>query len=132
MITKQKKEHIKVIFDAENVATTGDQLKELVEHTEKHEYFLGQKVKFPFSWEEAAFSWYENVYKQIRTYMKNPILRFCFNKQEIDIFFGISHEWYMISADSSEEPDVKSAVQSFIFTQSKKPMFVKRICELLI
>lgn len=132
MTKKQKKEHIKIIFESDGVSTTDKQLKELVEHTEKHEYFLGQEVNFPFSWEEAVFSWYENVYRQIRTYMKSSVLQFCFKKQEVDLFFGISHEWYMISADSAEEPDVRSAVQSFIWNQSKKPMIVKRICELLI
>lgn len=130
MTVEKKKMQIKKIFDADEVEVSDENLNELVEHIDKHEYFLGQEIKFPFTWDDALFSWYENIYRQIRSYMKSKVLRFCFKKQEIDLFFGISHEWYMIS--SERKPFVKEAVKNFIFFHSKKNIIIKRICEFLI
>lgn len=133
MVSEEKKNAIKAILEADGINANDGHLEKLVEHVDKHEYFLGEKVKFSFTWSDALFSWYENIYIHILGYLNNRVLLFCFkNKKPIELFFDISHEWYMIAQDSEREPYVHDAARSMIFNRSTKNILLKRICELLI
>jgi hypothetical protein len=153
---KLKQESIKNILAADGIVASIPQLEELVNHVDKHEYFLGKKVKFHFTWHEALFSWYENIYKPIREYILNSVVLFAFpsckphkrldfqlsidhflqGEKQMDLYFKISHEWYMISVlnEVGNKPEAYpiDAVRNAILFHSKLPKIVRRLLTYLI
>lgn len=129
---EKKKQSIYAILKSYGISPTDGEIKKLVEHVDKHEYFLGLKVNFHFTWNDALFSWYENIFTKIYTQLSNKVLRACFpQKTDMQLFFDISHEWYMLGTESISEPFVKDAVIKLIDT-SNKGKLKKLVCKLFV
>jgi hypothetical protein len=67
----------------------------LEKHIEVHKYFINRTIPWTVSWDEAAFSWIENVHGPIMQVMDLWNVRHAFPRQSrAHLFFAISDHWY--------------------------------------
>ena len=50
----------------------------LLEHIEVHKYFVNQNINWTISWDDALFSWHENVFAPIKQVLSNRQVRNAF------------------------------------------------------
>jgi len=69
----------------------------LADHIEVHRYFVSRNLGFSVSWEEALFSWYENVYAGLRRASESWIVRKAFPQQQSgDLLLALSDHWHYL------------------------------------
>ncbi|MFP4484178.1 MAG: hypothetical protein ACLFO1_04925 [Spirochaetaceae bacterium] len=106
---------LKQQFQDEGVDFTRDDGWEtLAEHIEVHQYLLSQELGFAVTWEEAMFSWYENVYTPLKRATESWVVRRAFPKQrQGDLILAVSDHWhYLKQQDENTMPE--EAARSFV------------------
>jgi hypothetical protein len=86
----------------------------LAEHVEVHQFLLSQELGFTVSWDEAMFSWYENVFTPLRRATDQWIVRRAFPKQlNGDLILAVSDHWHFLK---QQDPKVlpEDAARSFV------------------
>lgn len=86
----------------------------LADHVEVHQFLLSQELGFTVSWEEAVFSWYENVFTPLRRATDQWIVRRAFPQQlNGDLILAVSDHWHFLK---QEDPSVfpEDAARSFV------------------
>lgn len=69
----------------------------LSDHIEMHKYLINQTIPWTVSWDDAAFSWIENVFHPIMQVVDRWEVRSAFpNKSRAELFFDISNHWYYL------------------------------------
>src|SRR5690554_646705 len=85
------------VFSARDYQALSDQI-------EVHKYLVNQNIPWKISWDEAAFSWSENVYHPIMQVLDNWEVKLAFgNKRLADLYFDVSDHWYYLL---ERDPDV--------------------------
>jgi hypothetical protein len=75
----------------------------LVEHIEVHKYFVNEKISWTISWEDALFSWYENVFTPIMYILSHrQVLKAFPDKTAGELFFDISNHWYYMQNEDNQ------------------------------
>ena len=78
----------------EIVFTTPGSYPEMVNHILVHKYYINQNVKGEISFEDAAKSWYENVYAPIVRQIREDNLMFYFpGNAEGDLYMWLVRRW---------------------------------------
>ncbi|MFP4331373.1 MAG: hypothetical protein ACOC28_03745 [Alkalispirochaetaceae bacterium] len=77
--------------------------EELEEHVEYHKYLLSQQLQMDVSWEDAVYSWYDNVLRPLKNVILSWEFRSAFPRQMIgDLYLGVSDHWlYLKERDPS-------------------------------
>ncbi|MEX2443923.1 MAG: hypothetical protein WD492_09980 [Alkalispirochaeta sp.] len=83
--------------------TTGFSLRderewqELADHIEVHKYFINQTIGWTVSWDNAVFSWFENVYTPLNRIIDSWEVREAFpEKTEGQLYLAISTHWHFL------------------------------------
>jgi len=72
-------------------------ISNLLQQIEVHKYFVNQTVPWVISWDEAAFSWYENVFTPIMNVVTSWEVKNAFgNKTSRELYFEISQHWFYL------------------------------------
>lgn len=128
METQTKESVIKATTQSHGYEFSKLELTELAEHVNKHEYFLGKEIDFPFSWDEAHFSWYERVFKPIDSIVsRSSIIYFLTGLPKEEAFFQVSKEWYFASSNRDEEVYVYEAARRMCLYNSKRNKLITEI-----
>ena len=87
---------------------------ELGEHVAVHQYHLGTELNQNIKWDEAVFSWYENVFTPLMRAIDTWEVRGAFPRQRLgDLFLAISDHWlFLKERDPRVSPEV--AANSFV------------------
>lgn len=127
----KKKQELEVITKSFGFEFSQKEMKELVDHVDKHEYFLGRVVPFKFSWSDALFSWYENIFTPIKEAADSKRLQAWTGMTAESLFFQMSHEWYMINLKDNKkdvtEPFPIEAVEIVARDYSRHGKLVTRL-----
>lgn len=123
-----KEKAVKKVVESHGLPVTENGVKELVKHIDTHMYFLGERIPFKFTWNDALFSWYDNIFTVIMLYMDNKVLHWLFPEFSAEqLFFELSKEWYMVSVNAQynekNEPYVDEAIDQLIERSSKNKLF---------
>jgi len=112
--TSERAEWLAETLAAEGVAFSGrNSWETLAEHIEVHQYFLSQNLGFPVSWEEAMFSWYDNIYAALKRATNSFILRRAFPNQENgDLMLAVSDHWHYLK-QRDDNATIQDAARSF-------------------
>ena len=84
------------------MASTGSVFKEtdyqaLSDQIEVHKYLINQSIPWVISWDDAAFSWVENVFHPIMQVVEHWEVQAAFPaKSKDELFFDISNHWYYL------------------------------------
>lgn len=69
-----------------------------------HKYFLDIKLKRDVGWEDAVYSWMENVYLPISEAMETFTTSMSFpGAERDDVFFALCDHWYFMSEHKERE-----------------------------
>jgi hypothetical protein len=69
----------------------------LSDQIEVHKYLINQNIPWTISWDDAAFSWLENVFQPIMQVVDRWEIRSAFNHLDrAQLFFDISNHWYYL------------------------------------
>ncbi len=99
MLTQEKQNKINtlqaVLAPSNFYLLNNDEWETLVDHIEVHKYFVNEKIAWTISWEDALFSWYENVFMPIMHIISHRQVQKAFPGKTVgQIFIDISNHWY--------------------------------------
>ncbi len=90
---------------------TKEDYQALSNQIEVHKYLINQRIPWTISWDEAAFSWTENVFHSIMQVIDNWEVRLAFSdKTESELYFEISNHWYYLLEKNSQVTAYYAAV----------------------
>lgn len=94
----------------------------LLEHIHVHRWFMGLERKRPVSWEDAAISWYDEVYLPlIKVIRESNILRKFPDRTEADLYLWvIEHLWFL--REQYDEVSLEEAVDHFAEVFAETPL----------
>ncbi|TVR93726.1 MAG: hypothetical protein EA428_01560 [Spirochaetaceae bacterium] len=71
--------------------------QELADHIEVHKYFINQSIGRTVTWDEAVFSWFENVYTPLSWIIDSWEVSGAFpDKTEGQLYLAISTHWHYL------------------------------------
>lgn len=83
-------------------ASTGSMFTEadyeaLSDQIEVHKYLVNQNIPWQISWDEAAFSWSENVFLPVIQVLDKWEVKSAFNHRPLSkLYFDVSDHWYYL------------------------------------
>jgi hypothetical protein len=81
---------------------------------EGHKYFLDKELNIQVTFDQAAFSWMENVYKPMILEMDNLLTVLSFtNKERNQLFFELCDHKLLLSINLGREVEAPYAVQDY-------------------
>lgn len=113
--TRNKVEDLKTMFLQEGIRFgSAEGWDALAEHVEVHKYFISKDLNMDVTWDEALFSWYENVLTPLKRVVSLWEVRRAFPHQTLgDIYLAISDHWYYLK-ESDPEIGPEEAAASFL------------------
>ena len=96
--TEQKVERLKNQFQSTEFTLANErEWQELADHIEVHKYFINQSIGRTVTWDEAVFSWFENVYTPLSWIIDSWEVSIAFpDKTEGQLYLAISTHWHYL------------------------------------
>ncbi len=93
---EQKIESLKTLMNSENLGfTKQEEWETLVDHVEVHKYLINEEMDGTITWEQAAFSWKENVYTPLKNVIDWWEVKKAFSGySKGQLLFAVSTHWY--------------------------------------
>lgn len=80
----------------------------LEEHVETHKFLINRDIPWVISWDDAVFSWHENVFVPLRNAIQRWDVRASFpGTSDGKLYLGVSTHWYYLM---QENPRVTAEV----------------------
>lgn len=84
----------------------------LAAQIEVHKYLINQRIPWTITWDDAAFSWLENVYHPIMHVIDRWEIRTAFSgSTTADLFFTISDHWYYLLQKNPQASAFHAAIE---------------------
>ena len=100
------------VFNETNYQALSDQI-------EVHKYLINQTIPWVISWDDAAFSWVENVFHPIMQVVDQWEVQAAFPRfTRAQLFFAVSNHWYYM-LEKSPDVSVKYAAVDYAATYGK-------------
>lgn len=95
--------------------TSSGMFPEIINHINVHKYYINQKEKDEISFNEAAKSWYENVYLPIIEECRKLKLLSAFpGNTEGDLYIWVVRHWdYLKEVSGSQQVTIETATQDY-------------------
>ena len=89
---------LKAMFTREGLEFTREEgWNELGEHVAVHQYHLGSELNRSIDWDDAVFSWYENLFTPLMRAIDTWEVRNAFPHQKPgDLFLAMSDHWLFL------------------------------------
>lgn len=89
-------------------------MQALLNQIEGHKYFLDKELNIKVTFDQAAFSWMENVYKPMSVEMQNILTVLSFSNKEINkLFFELCDHKLLLSINLGREVEAPYAVKDY-------------------
>lgn len=117
-----------------NIDSDDEKIIDLIgDYISVHRWLINEKIDFKIRYEQATFSWYENVYKPIRyvIYKQSLVLKAFPEKAPLEIFSNISDLHYAESKARGTDKYIpyEEICRNYILENSKK-WFIKLLTKL--
>ena len=90
----------------------------LAEHVAVHNLYLNMTLGFNVSWDDALFSWYENVYSPIKRAVMTKRMRNAFpHKTTGELYIAVSDHWLFLK---EKNENISAEVASYDFMQRNR------------
>ncbi|MBI9105627.1 MAG: hypothetical protein JEZ04_02720 [Spirochaetales bacterium] len=92
---------MKSIFTQEGIEFSNEEgWKTLTEHVEVHNQFLNQELRRDISWDDALFSWYENIYTPLRRAISSWSVKRTNPQMTVgDLYLAVSNHWFYLKEE---------------------------------
>jgi hypothetical protein len=95
----------------------------LLEHIHTHQWFDGERLKHPITWEEGVNNWYDAVYMPlVNVIRQNDILKQFPGRTETDLYLWIIEHLYYLREEVREEVSLEEAASHFAEEFSERPL----------
>lgn len=113
--TSTHEQTLKELFVPEGIQFTHDDgWQKLDEHIEVHKYFLGQQLGTHIDWNEALYSWYENVLQPLKQELTRWEFQSAFPQRSVgDLYLAVSEHWHFLK-ERNPETGAAEATESFL------------------
>lgn len=110
---------LKMTLKEESFLPLGERYDEIVEHIEEHKYYVNQLFPWEINWDQAVFSWYENVFLDVKRILESGVATFALRENDrVEFYFKTMDHWhYMKEKDPSIFYD--DAVKDYIKKNAK-------------
>jgi len=125
----EKTNIVKKMFTQEGMVFSKEEgWKTLVEHINVHNQNLSNELGFNVSWDDALFSWYENIFTPLHRAAASRSVKKAFPELASgDLYLAVSDHWFYLK-EKNEEIFPEQAVADFAYI-NKNGLF-KTISEL--
>ncbi len=108
---------MKVMFEKEGMTFANeDGWNALAEHVDVHNRYLNEQLKYNVSWDDALFSWYENIYTPLKRAISSWSVKTAFSEYEIgELYLAVSDHWFYLK-ERYPEIDADTAAANFVRT----------------
>jgi hypothetical protein len=70
---------------------------ELAHHIEVHKYLINEKITWTVTWDDAVFSWFENIYQPLLRAIERWEVRNAFPGRSIgQLYLAVATHWYFL------------------------------------
>lgn len=107
-----------------NIMGSEEAVDLIVDYINTHKYFINEGVSREYSYTQAAFSWFENVFKPLMYAINTTLIRAAFPKKTtLELFEIISKQHYLATAGKEYVP-YERVINDYIMENSKR-FFIK-------
>lgn len=90
--------------------------EEIAEHVQAHKYFVNEEIAWTISWDDAVFSWYENVYVPTRRAIDQWEIRAAFPGKSLgQLYLAVATHWHFLK-ERNPEISIDAAAHNFAAT----------------
>ncbi len=94
----------------------------LAEHVDVHNQLLNKKLGWNVSWDDALFSWYENVYTPLKRVISARGFRRTFSEMTSgELYLAVSDHWYYLK-ENNKDINAEIAAGNFAYVNRRKPV----------
>jgi hypothetical protein len=102
------------VIDTLSKTFGAEDMDALQNQIEGHKYFLDKALNINVTFDQAAFSWMENVYKPMISEMHNLLTLVSFSNKEVNtLFFELCDHKLLLSINLGREVEAPFAVQDY-------------------
>ena len=118
--TRTKIEDLQAMFAQEGIQFSRNAgWQELEEHVEVHKYHLSQQLNVNVTWEDAVFSWYDNMLRPVKEAITAWEFRNAFPRQPLgDLYLAVSDHWFYLK-ERDPNTTAEEAARSFAMHYGK-------------
>lgn len=105
MSVHTNKERLAWVLQDKNPGFSDSDIDILLQEIEVHKYLINKNIPWTISWDDAAFSWYENVYNPIlRSLDEWAVSKALSHLSRTEQYFAVSKHWYyLLEKDASAD-----------------------------
>lgn len=116
-----EKEVLKAVFS--ECSISDKEFEILHTHIEEHKYFLNEDIPFTVNWDQAIFSWYDNIFRPVRSLYVNRIVSYLFpTYTKTRFYFEVADHWHYMKKNSNIPVYIEEAVMSYIKNHSERKL----------
>ncbi|MDA3948679.1 MAG: hypothetical protein PF508_05580 [Spirochaeta sp.] len=87
--------------------------EEIAEHVQVHKYFVNQEIKWTITWDDAVFSWYENVFTPMMDAITAWEIKNAFpQKTRGQLYLAVATHWHFLKERDSRVT-IEAAARDF-------------------
>lgn len=89
---------LQTMLRSENLGlTTEQEWFELAHHIEVHKYLINENITWTVTWDDAVFSWYENIYQPLLHAIERWEVRNAFPGKTIgQLYLAVATHWHFL------------------------------------
>jgi hypothetical protein len=92
----------------------------LAEHVDVHNQFLDKKLGWNVSWDDALFSWYENIYTPLKREISSRGFKRAFSGMTSgELYLAVSDHWFYLK-EKDEDVNAEIAAGNFAYVNRRK------------
>lgn len=112
-LRENKKNTLKAILAPDDLGLENEaDWDALVDHIEVHKYLINQKIGWTITWQDAVFSWYENVYRPIMNIISSVQVQWAFPDMTLgQLFFAVCTNWYYMQESDPQATPLDAAYE---------------------
>jgi hypothetical protein len=120
---------LKLMFSAEGINFSSEEgWNTFAEHVAVHNENLNNELQYNVSWDDALFSWYENIYTPINRAMNDWSVKRTFsNMASGDLYLAISDHWFYLKESSPNITADQAAYNLAYINRKDRPGLFSRI-----
>lgn len=87
------------------------QWDELTDHVRVHRYLVNEAIPWTITWEEAVFSWFENVFRPVEQATRTWEVRHAFpTMTRGQLYLAIATHWHYLKANDQSVTPTEAAI----------------------
>ncbi|MFP4152112.1 MAG: hypothetical protein ACLFR8_08695 [Alkalispirochaeta sp.] len=90
--------------------------EEIAEHVQVHKYFVNEDIRWTITWDDAVFSWYENVFRPTLAEIEQWEIKHAFpRKTRGQLYLAVATHWHYLK-ERDPEITIAEAARDFAGT----------------